>query len=58
MAVNAVPRGQEVGRIVVDDRMERIDRVIAHEGPLSRHQLEENRAEREQIRPRIDRIDP
>ena len=56
MAVSAVPAGQEVGRIVVDDRMERIDRVLAHEGPLSRHQLEENRAEREQIRPRIDRI--
>ena len=36
--------------------MERIDRVVAHEGPLSGHQLEENRAEREQIRPRIDRI--
>ena len=36
--------------------MERIDRVFAHEGALTGHQLEENRAEREQIRPRIDRI--
>ena len=36
--------------------MERIDRVFAHEGALPGHQLEKNRAEREQIRPRIDRI--
>ena len=55
MAVNLVP-GQEIGRIVVDDRMKRIDRVFAHESALSGQQLEENRAEREQIRPRIDRI--
>ena len=36
--------------------MERIDRVFAHEGTFSGHQLEEDRAEREQIRPRVDRI--
>ena len=36
--------------------MEGIDRVLAREGTLACHQLEENRSQREQIRPRIDRI--
>ena len=48
--------GEEVGRIVVDDRVERIDRVLARESTPARHQLEENRSQREQVRPRIDRI--
>ena len=51
MAVERGAAGQQVGRIVVDDRMERIDRVLAREGTLARHQLEENRPEREEIRP-------
>ena len=47
---------QEIGRIIVQDGVERVDGVLARERALAGRHLEQHRSQREEIRPAVDGV--